>query len=340
MAGLSNRSTLHRRLTAFVDWIATETATEDRIRTQADEIRNRIKGKATDDGLTVRSMPNSGSFAKRTGLRRHLQGESYVEGQDVDLPFVVSPKTKDDEAVDRLLDKFLAYAQASYPDTTRTKTKSSVRLRFVGTKLSYDLVPMLATPDPEEQILLRADGERRRTSVQKHITFIKSRTQASNVLAGRVKFNECVRLMKWWREFRVGNAGSLTEMPTFVVDLLSAKAFDDQSVTDSYAETLARWFGFLANMAQKQTSVYFTDFVRPSVLPRATWVVLDPVNPENNAVSAWTGLMVDELAEWLGEGRDAWSRAIGADLRGDDRASLEALVALFGSPFRHHCGDK
>lgn len=340
MAGLSNRSTLHRRLSSFVDWIATEAATEDRIREQADEIRNRIKAKAEEDGLTVRSTPNSGSFAKRTGLRRHLQGDSDVEGQDVDLPFVVSPKTKDDEAVDRLLDKFLGYAKASYPDTLRKKTKSSVKLSFVGSKLSYDLVPMLATTVPDEQILLRANGDRRRTSVQKHIQFIRSRTQASNQIAGRVKFNECVRLMKWWREFRMGSAGSITELPTFVVDLLSAKAFDTQSVGETYAETLASWSGFLANLVQKRTAVYFADFGSPRVVPRATWVVLDPVNPENNATAAWTGLMADELAEWLGEGRDAWSRAIGADLRGDDRASLEALVALFGSPFRHHCGDK
>ncbi len=340
MPGLSNRSTLHHRLTTFVDWIATEPGTEDTIRRQSDEIRTRIKGKAANDGLTVRGTPNSGSFAKRTGLRRHLQGDSTVEGQDVDLPFVISPKTKDDEAVGPLLERFLGYASASYPDTPRKKTKSSVKMSFVSSKLSYDLVPMIATTDPEQQILLRGDGERRRTSVQKHIAFIRSRTQASNNLPGRVKFNECVRLMKWWREFRVASAGSVDDMPTFVVDLLSAKAFDELSVSETYAQTLAGWFGFLADRVDKRTPIYFTDFARPKTLPTATWVVLDPVNPDNNATASWSGLMVDELAEWLADGRDAWSRAIAADLRGDHRACLDALVAIFGTPFRHHCGEK
>ncbi len=340
MPGFSNRSTLHSRLTAFVDWIATDSSTEDAIRRQSEEIRTRIKAKAVDDGLTVRSTPNSGSFAKRTGLRRHLHGDSEVEGQDVDLPFVVSPKTKDAEQVDRLLDRFMGYAKASYPDTPREKTKSSVRLSFVGTRLSYDLVPMLATQEPEEQILFRADGERRRTSVQKHITFMTSRTGTSNELPGRVKFNECVRLMKWWREFRVGEAGSLHVMPSLVVDLLSAKAYDAVSVRVTYGETLAAWFGFLANLVQKRSAVTFTDFERAPIVPQATWVVLDPVNHENNTVSSWTGLQIDELAEWLAAGRDDWGRAIGSDLRGDDGASLDALVALFGSPFRHHHGDK
>jgi len=83
--------TLQQRLTTFVQWIATETSREDEIREQAGRIRERIAAKAREDNLTVRSMPNAGSFAKRTGLRRHLLGASVVEGQDVDLPFVVAP---------------------------------------------------------------------------------------------------------------------------------------------------------------------------------------------------------------------------------------------------------
>lgn len=38
-------------------------------------------------------MPYSGSFAKKNGLRRHLQGETTNEGQDIDLAFVVKPDT-------------------------------------------------------------------------------------------------------------------------------------------------------------------------------------------------------------------------------------------------------
>ncbi len=340
MAGFSTRSTLHRRLSTFVDWIATESSTEEVIRRQADEIRGRIKGKAKDDGLTVRSTPNAGSFAKRTGLRRHLQGDSDVEGQDVDLPFVISPKTKDDEEVERLLDRFEGYARESYPNTQRERTKSSVKLKFVGTKLAYDLVPMLATDTEDEQLLLRDGGERRRTSVQKNIEFIVSRTRSSNVLPGRVKFNECVRLMKWWREFRVASADTLHDVPSFVVELLAAKAYDTQSVAETYAETLARWFAFLADLVSRRAAVVFTDFVPAPATTTGNWAVLDPVNPENNAVSSFTGLQIDELTGWFADGRDAWGRALGADLRQEDAASLAALIELFGTPMRHHNGDK
>lgn len=336
----STRSVVHRRLSTFVDWIATAPETEDVIRRQAEEIRSRLKTKAVEDGLTVQSTPNGGSFAKRTGLRRHLHGDAEVEGQDVDLPFVVSAKTKDDEGVDRLLDRFEGYAKASYPSTPRERTKCSVKLSFTGTKLSYDVVPMLATSVADEQILWREDGERRRTSVQKNIEFIAKRSNASNEIPGRVKVNECIRLMKWWREFRVANGQMLTEVPSFVVELLAAKAYDTQSVADTYAGTLARWFAFLADLVAKRTPVVFKDFVSSPTVPAGTWVVLDPVNASNNAVSKWAGYQIDELAEWFATGRDAWGRALAADLRGDDAASMTALVDLFGAPIRHHSGDK
>jgi hypothetical protein len=183
---------LQKRLTTFVQWIATEASREDEIREQAGRIRDRIAAKAREDNLTVRSTPNSGSFAKRTGLRRHLLGASVVEGQDVDLPFVVAPRG--DDALDELLNRFSRYTKASYPDTEQERTKSSVKLYFTNTKLAYDIVPMLATDQDDRQIILQANGERRETSVQAHTAFVRERTQKSQEQRGRVQFNECIRI--------------------------------------------------------------------------------------------------------------------------------------------------
>jgi hypothetical protein len=328
---------LHRRMSTFVDWIKAGDK-DDTIIAQSAEIRSRICGQAERDGLTIRSTPNSGSFAKRTGLRRHLLGGAQVEGQDIDLPFVISPKNREGEQIDELLRRFMRYAATSYQNTSRKPTRSSVQLDFVGTKLRYDLVPMLAVPgDDEAQVLLRADGERRRTSVQKHIEFIKRRTAKSNELPGRVKFNECVRLVKWWREFRQSNPRVLKEVPSIVIDLLCAHAYDRLQVEETYAGTLAKWFDLLIGTVRKRQRIAFSDFgAVPPVVQNAGWVVLDPVNPENNVVSQWNAFQVDELGDWLEESLDLMNRAIAADLRGDDVESMEALVELFGNPFTHY----
>jgi hypothetical protein len=341
MTQLSTRSLLHRRMCEFVDWIRAADK-DDTIREQSAEIRSRIRGQADKEGLTVRSTPNSGSFAKKTGLRRHLQGDSEVEGQDVDLPFVISPRDEDGKQIDELLNRFERYAKNSYPDTQRRRTRSSIQLDFVGTKLRYDLVPMLAVPgDDEAQILLRAGGEQRRTSVQKHIEFVTQRTGKSNNLPGRVKFNECVRFIKWWREFRQAHARVLSEVPSIVLDLMCAHAYDRLQVEETYAGTLVKWFHLLTATVQKRERIAFNDFGPiPASSQTATWEVLDPVNPENNVVSQWSNAEVEELGDWLEEGCDILHRAIAADLRGDDVASMEALVELFGNPFKHHCEAK
>lgn len=342
MGKLSTKSASHRYLSNFVDWIRAEPKTEQKIREQAEEVRSRIKGKANEDGIVVRSTPWSGSFAKKTGLRRHMRGNHEVEGQDVDLPFVLSPKDKEGEKLDKLLDRFDRYAAASYPNTERTRTKSSIRLDFKASKLSYDLVPMLAVEGNDEaQILIRADGDKRWTSVQKHVSFVKTRTDSSNELKGRVKFNEVVRLVKWWRELRQSQSDVVDEVPTILIDLLCAKAYDLHQVDETYTETLSRWFGQCAHIVRGRKRVDFNDFVDPSKTQSSgLWTVLDPVNSGNNVVpTSWTNLELDELAEWFEAARDAMARIITADTEGDESAALAELVVLFGNAIKDH-GEK
>lgn len=333
---MHTRRPLHGHLSVFVDWIATDDAREDKIREQGDDIRTRIAAKAREDGLVIKSTPWSGSFKKRTGLRRHMLGKHPVEGQDVDLVFVVGPLTKGQDVITSLLDRFMRYAVACYPDTDRVQTKSSIQLTFKGTKLSYDLVPMLAGTEEGTQILIRADGERRQTSVQKHATFVTARTKASNDLPGRVKFNECVRLFKWWREVVTG--GEVDRLPSIMIDLMCAYAFDRHGVGMTYPETMHRWFGFLAHAVGERHPIYFNDFVTWPAPPTGTgWSVIDPVNPENNIASRFSRLDVDQIFDWLSDGRDAWSHASVLDHEDDPQGALRALVGVLGNPILHHC---
>ena len=339
MDGLSTKSKMHSRVSKFVEWIAPGPETRDEIKNQADEIRDRISNKAKEDGLTVTATPRAGSFAKKTGLRRHMRGDSEVEGQDIDVPFVVKPPKEGDYQLQSMINKFLKYAELSYPNTEREGTKSSVKVKFTNI-LSYDLVPLFATKDPEKQILVRTTGEEILTSVQKHTEFIKNRTKKSDEKKGVVLFNECVRLMKWWRDVRCAEASYLEEVPSIIIDLLCAKAFDRLSVQTTYAQTLAEWYTYLAHVVTKKEPVIFTDYSKGTATNNTdAWHVIDPVNPENNVARKLQSYEVDELAEWLQNARDGWNRAIAADLKGDDNRCLDHLVSLFGNAFKNHCED-
>ena len=327
---------VQKRLSIFVKWIATESAKEEDIREQSKNIRDRISFRAREDGLIVISTPNAGSFAKRTGLRRHLRGHSVVEGQDVDLPFVISrPK---DESLDDLLNRFLEYAKASYPGNTKElPTKTSVKLEFSNSKLSYDIVPMIATEDIEKQIIMRASGEEFETSVQGHIAFIRDRTKGSKSTPGRVEFNQCVRLLKWWKEFRTDESDILEEVPSIVIELLCGKLYDLHGVEDTYAGTLAKWFGHAAHLVRNRKPIVFhEDFSSNG----DKWEVIDPQNISNNIVAKWSGFQIDEFSEWFELGRDLCNRLLRQDMLDDNTGSLTTLVQLLGTPIQHHSTEE
>lgn len=337
MENYSTNSTLHIRIRNFVRWIAPEKETRDTIKKQSKEIRDRVKAKAEEDGLTITSMPYSGSFAKKTGLRRHYKGDTVIEGQDIDIPFVVK-KDKETE-FEPLISRFEKYAKASYPETARKRTKSSVKLTFSGTKLSYDLVPMFESSDPEKQTLIRENGEVITTSVQKHKDFIRSRIQESADEDGIVLFNDLIRLLKWWREVKIRSAsGSIGEIPSFLIDLLAAKAYDKLGVATTYPQTLANWFNYIASVIKKRETIWFNDYYKsPKVDSSHNWSVMDPVMPDNNIVKGWTGYQLDELAEWFQEASEIMNRAMVADLLEDDSQSISHVKLLFGKIFESHC---
>lgn len=339
---LSAQRRSHRRLATFVDWIKPEPETRETIQKQAGDIRRVICGQAAEDGLSVLATPEGGSFAKHTGLRRHMRGDLEVEGLDVDLPFVVKPTTTDGERISELLRRFEKYAGASYPNTPRQVTASSVELQFVASKLNYDLVPMLTAPFPDHQIILKKDGSRRLTSVGKHTDFVRCRTRESDALAGRVKFNECVRLLKWWRCVRIGDASPIEEVRTMLIELLCASAYDRLAVESTYTETLFKWFGWLASVTARRVRIAFNDYptieaFREGAPGNHLWQVLDPVNVNNNVVHTnWGNIELDEFASWFAAGRDALSRLIAHENVGNDGTVDDILVELFGSPILTH----
>lgn len=339
---LNKASRSHRRLSKFSDWIRPPGDTRQVIIKQAGEVRDRIKGQATADNLIVVATPDSGSFAKNTGLRRHMRGGAEIEGQDVDLPFVVRPATTEGERIDELLRRFAGYARASYPNTPQEPTASSIELRFVDSKLNYDLVPMLRADKADYQVILKKDGTRRLTSVAKHTEFVRKRTAESETRDGPVTFNECVRLVKWWRYMRINEGGSIDEARTILIELLCAAAYDRFKVESTYTATLAKWFAWLAHVVRQKQKISFSDYttVEPfneSVQQNRLWYVLDPVNENNNVVhSDWTNIHLSEFAEWFERGRDALARIISCEKDGRDSEVDRLLEELFGKAVITH----
>lgn len=336
MSSYSHRSTLHVRIKNFVAWIAPPRESRDAIKIKSDEVRVDIKAKAEADGLTIVDMPHSGSFATRTGLRRHMYGNTTTEGQDIDLPFVVK-KDKETE-FEPLIRRFKKYAEECYPDHEIEETKSSVNIIFDKEKLTFDIVPMFEGSKSGEQVLVRNTGEEIRTGIEKHREFIRTRTAVTKSTDGIVTFNDMIRLLKWWRINKEHETNDKLSIPSFLINLLSAKAYETCGDDTTYPQTLANWFSYLAHVVKQKETIWFKDYYK-SITPDTskTWTVLDPVMSDNNIVKSWSWYQVDDLAEWLQEAAEIINRAIVADLDGRDADSLAQLQLLFGKIFSSHC---
>lgn len=339
---LNQMSLIHRRCKKFVEFIAIEKDKVEEIKSQAEQIRGRIQAKAEEDGKIVMSTPFSGSFGKKTGLRRYMQGHAEIEGMDIDIGFILKQDPNVNEQVCQI-DDFERYARATYPDSEIGQTKSSATIYFKSTKRSFDLVPFFHLTD-RRQLLIRSTGERRETSVGLHADFVKTRNKSSNELPGVVAFNDCLRLIKWWRYERQADSGifyeggSVEKVPSFLLDLLCAHAYDRLSVSRTYPETLSRWFGFLASEVRNRRPIYFSDYQKnPKHSGNAVWIVADPVEAENNVVGNWDAWHVNELASWLENARDRMNDAISKDLHNESNQSLAFLVGLFGNSFKNNC---
>ncbi|OJJ19947.1 hypothetical protein BKI52_15835 [marine bacterium AO1-C] len=349
MSNLNTKSKIHVRMRNFVDWIAPDPDKRDAVEQHRKGVKEKVSAKAEEDRLIIKSMPKAGSFAKKTGLRRYKRGDAEQEGQDIDQPFVVEPTDSEGNKVEgsKLLDKFDNYVGSAYPDSEKERTKRSIKLKF-SSAIYFDIVPMLATKNDEEQVIIQSNGDEVTSSVQKHNSFTRDRTDDSNQVKGRVKFNECVRILKWWNSHHTSQSAvfSLTdntkkEVPSFVINLLAAKAYDEIDVCETYPETLFKWFGKLASLVRNSRPIFFNDYTKnlkeKDLDDTILWSVIDPVTSDNVVTRKWDGAEIDELAQWLEESRDAMARAIRYDGDGEDAKSLEWLVKIFGNSFKNHC---
>lgn len=324
----------HGHLKRFVPKIRIPSADERKIIEQRDRVRHRISRHLEKAKLRLARTPNAGSHAKHTALRRYMSGNTKLGGSDIDLPFVLTADSGDHLELKSLLELFEGFVRASYPRSKVTQTKSSVKLEFSTFKYAFDIVPMVAVrSEPRHEYLFRGDGSKVATSISAHVKFVKQRAQQSSKLPGIVNFNDMLRLFKWWRELRANADDQLTDVPTFLLELLCAKAFDEHRVTTSYTQTLQTWFAAIAEIVATRRAVRFDS--TPS-LSSAPWIVLDPVNPANNVVPRlWTDAHIDRLGRWFAEADAAMRRVQICDRDDDGKGALRELEGLFGPAIRN-----
>jgi hypothetical protein len=304
----------------------------DEANRQTSYMIDRLKCVVADDGsFTLEKVLKAGSNAKHTSL---LQTDENVFDADLGAYYSGQGATKEH------LGTLLAFTRKRLCEIYPNKDpkdfeilKSAVRITFrSGIELNVDITPIIrdGSLGIENGGWIPRRDEWRLTSVTCHNNFVHWRTSQSKRKLGPVKFNRLVRMVKWWNNLQ----GDLCQ-PSYLCDLITAAAVEENGVTDEWQSSLRSVFTFFRKR-QFLEPIIFSDYYDPSKvkLPNDLVIVMDSVNSENNVTRDWTEDIRQGYLERVQQAYDSIMDARSYELEGDEEAAVDAWCEVFGEEFR------
>lgn len=293
-------------------------------RTQLQNLKDKLEDKIKNDfrtGIKVNKYLIAGSWKKRTILRR--TGEHPI---DIDLVLYVSGDENLKDDLKRLHDFVYKYLIEIYPtkdiarDVDMEGNTKSIKIKFTGSGLEVDIVPVVPLSEPEEYVLQpqRGGGGKYITSITGQIAFAKQRRDANE------SYTSIVRSLKWWR-----NRQELKpELSSFMIELIVAYLDISRGVVTNIEHGIIRFFEFLS--APNFPEILFNGAI--GTMPSYTTPVFvgDPANNENNTAKKTDSSSWEEIIEKANEAFEALTYAQSKNYEGE---TIEEWKTVFGPSF-------
>lgn len=317
------------QLKNFIDRIKLKNENMSKYRTQIDNLKEKLEKKIKEDdstGLKVTKYILAGSWKKRTILRP--TGEHPI---DIDLILFVEGNEEDADDVEKLHDFIVEYLKEIYPlkDIDRDvdaegKTKS-IKIKFIGSRLEVDIVPVVPLDKPEEYVWQpeRGGGGTYTTSISKQLSFSANRRKENS------SYTSIVRAIKWWRNYKEfkpedGEPG----LSSYAIELILAYLDIEKGIESNIEEGIIRFFQFLSTANFPEIS--FSTAINSIPNYDTSIFVADDTNNENNAAKKVNKTIWEEIVEEADEAFDALNRAQAKNFEGDTIAEWKDV---FGPSF-------
>lgn len=275
----------------YVDHTAIATFAQDRVNLDAESVReyraqgNRLRERlekhlAEDPGYALVKMLNSGSVAKGTALSTIGDMDLAVYVKAAQAP------TKEEELVYWLRDR-LKEAYSEFDDDQFQPQRHCVKLVYrTPSYVDIDVVPVLYEGEADNvgYLIEQDSGRRVRTSVSRHLEFIRKRKGQSPS-----NFAQVARLLKWWAGQQKARDPDL-RFKSFMIELICAHLSDGGVDFSDYPMAMEAFFSYIVRSGLRER-IWFADYYRAKDLPAPTGVeieITDPVNPENNIATSYT----------------------------------------------------
>lgn len=287
-------------------------------RDQVNRLRERLEAHVKEHpAFSLVKMLHAGSVAKGTALRTV---------NDLDVAVYV----KRADAPERTLIPWLAERLREANPTMHADQfkvqQHCVTIEFRGTGLDVDVVPVLYEGEKDDiGYLIDRTGSRMKTSITRHLDFIRKRKAANPSYA------QVVRLAKWWAAQRKQDPSF--KCKSFMIELVLAHLVDQGESFSDLTIGLGRFFDYVVR-SQFKSRIVFSDYYTTSSVtssPGASIEIFDPVNPQNNVTCMYGESDRKRLVAAAEEAGDRISEARFATTKG---RAVECWQAVFGPSFK------
>lgn len=319
----------NNELLNFINRIKLKPENMGKYREQVNNLKEKLEKKIKNDERTdfkVTKYLLAGSWKKRTILRP--TGENPI---DIDLVLFVEGDESLKDDIEKLHDYVVEYLQEIYPqkDINRDvdaedKTKS-IKIKFTGTGLEIDIVPVIPILTPKEYVWQpeRGGGGKYITSVSKQLGFSLNRRKSNS------SYTSIVRAVKWWRNYKELNpTDSEGGLSSYSIELIIAFLDIERGIEENIEEGIIRFFQFLSG--SNFPEITFSTAINKVPSYSTPIYVADDSNNENNSAKKVLNSNWNEIKEEADEAFETLNFAQSKNFKGDTIAEWKSV---FGPSF-------
>jgi hypothetical protein len=313
----------------FVDKIKLQNENMSKYRDQINNLKAKLEDKIKNDqstGIKVSKYLLAGSWKKRTILK--ATGDNPI---DIDLVLFVTGDDNLQNDLKRVHDYIVKYLKEIYPtkdipnDVDAEGNTKSITIRFSGSGLEVDIVPVVPLSSPENYVWQpqRGGGGKYITSVEKHLDFSLSLRQANP------SYTSIVRALKWWKNYKelkpFENEGGIS---SYAIELIVGYLDTNKGVEINIEEGIIRFFQFISESTFPNIS--FSHAINKIPYYDTAIYIADDTNNENNAAKKINNSKWNEIKEEAAEAFDILNLAQDRNNEGD---TINEWKSVFGPTF-------
>ncbi|CAM1364257.1 CBASS oligonucleotide cyclase [Tenacibaculum xiamenense] len=321
---LNNKQLLH-----FVEKIKLQTDDMPKYRNQINNLKEKLEYRIKNDestGMKVSKYLLAGSWKKRTILK--ATGDNPI---DIDLVLFVTGDENIHNDLKKLHDYIIKYLEKIYPNKDITRdvdaegNTKSIKIRFSGTGLEVDIVPVVPINNPKRYVWQpqRGGGGKYITSVENHLDF------SLNLRQTNPSYTAIIRALKWWKNYKelkpYENEGGIS---SYAIELIVAYLDINKGVETNIEEAIIRFFQFLSDSTFPE--IQFEQAINGIPNYNTPIYIADDTNNENNAAKKIDNSKWKEIIEEANEAFDTLNLAIDRNNQGD---TIDEWKAIFGPTF-------